>query len=206
MDAATWNQRYADTDLVWSASPNIFVAESCGPLLPGVAADLGAGEGRHALWLAGLGWRVYAVDFADAGLDKGRRVAQESADITDRITWVCADATAWTPPEPLDLVLLAYLQLPASQRRGAVRSAYAGLAPGGLLVMVGHDSSNLADGVGGPQDPEVLFTAADVLADLAGTVPAPEVTRADRAGRAVGDAIAYDCVVVLRKPDQALSS
>ena len=36
-------------------------------------------------------------------------------------------------------------------------------------LVVGHDSRNLADGTGGPQDPAVLFTAAEVAADLAGS-------------------------------------
>ena len=35
--------------------------------------------------------------------------------------------------------------------------------------MIGHDARNLHDGTGGPQDPAVLFTAADVAADLDGT-------------------------------------
>ena len=38
----------------------------------------------------------------------------------------------------------------------------------GTLLVVAHDSSNLAEGTGGPQDARVLMTAADVLADLDG--------------------------------------
>jgi hypothetical protein len=59
--------------------------------------------------------------------------------------------------------------VPAEQRRAALRCAAESLATGGALLVIGHDSRNLTDGTGGPQDPAVLFTAADVEADLADT-------------------------------------
>ncbi|HVC71706.1 MAG TPA: pyridoxamine 5'-phosphate oxidase family protein [Acidimicrobiales bacterium] len=37
-----------------------------------------------------------------------------------------------------------------------------GLAPGGTLLVVGHDASNLTHGYGGPQDRAVLFTSEEV--------------------------------------------
>ena len=49
-----------------------------------------------------------------------------------------------------------------------MRAAVQALAPGGTLLVIGHDSRNRTDGTGGPQDPAVLFTAADVAEDLAG--------------------------------------
>ena len=57
------------------------------------------------------------------------------------------------------------------------------LRPGGTLLLVAHDSSNLTEGTGGPQDPSVLMTADDVLADLEGL--AVEVVRAERVAREV---------------------
>jgi hypothetical protein len=98
------------------------------------------------------------------GAELERRMRGENV-----VSWVTADVTTYEPPEPLDLALICYLQLPAAERREAVRAAAASLAPGGTLFVVGHDSRNLADGTGGPQDPAVLFTADDVVADLADT-------------------------------------
>ena len=51
MDANGWDERYAASDLVWSAEPNRFVAEELADLPPGRALDLAAGEGRNAIWL-----------------------------------------------------------------------------------------------------------------------------------------------------------
>ncbi|MBC9734908.1 SAM-dependent methyltransferase [Nocardioides marmotae] len=203
MDAEAWDERYAASDLVWSAGPNVFVEAECSGLPAGRALDLAAGEGRHALWLARRGWRVTALDFSAVALDKGRQVAEGSG-LADAITWVRADATTWRPPAgtTYDLALLAYLQLPPAQRRAAARGAYDALAPGGALLVVAHDRTNSTEGVGGPQDPEVLMSAEDVLGDLTGLPH--EVEHAGRAGRRVepghgaDDAparTAWDCVV-----------
>jgi 2-polyprenyl-3-methyl-5-hydroxy-6-metoxy-1,4-benzoquinol methylase len=106
MDAEDWNRRYADAELVWSAEPNVFVARHLADLPPGSALDLACGEGRNALWLAGRGWRVTAVDFSDVALSKGRRRAEE---LGIEIDWHCADVTTWQPPTAgRDLVLLAH--------------------------------------------------------------------------------------------------
>lgn len=195
MDASAWDAKYADSELVWSAGPNQFVAAECADLPPGRALDLAAGEGRNAIWLARRGWSATAVDFSQVALDKGRSVAGDTV-----VDWRCEDATAWSSAPVYDLVVVAYLQLPESERRAALRAGFASLAPGGTLLVVAHDSSNVTEGTGGPQDPTVLYTAQDVLADLDG-LPL-SVGRAERVGREVetghgGEVTrtAYDCLV-----------
>jgi SAM-dependent methyltransferase len=193
VDAETWNERYRTTALMWSAGPNQFVEAELSGLPPGRAVDLAAGEGRNAIWLAHQGWQVTAVDFAQVALDKGREIAGDLP-----VAWVCADATTWREDASYDLCVLAYLQLPASERRAAHRNAFAALRPGGTLLVVAHDSTNLAEGTGGPQDPGVLMTAEDVLADLDGE--SFEVVRAGRVSRDValpdgGSHAAYDALV-----------
>jgi SAM-dependent methyltransferase len=184
MDAHDWDRRYADTELVWSARPNQFVESELADLSPGRAIDVAAGEGRNSIWLAEQGWQVTAVDFSRAGLDKGRALLGRHEHGRDLdIDWVCADALTYDPDGEFDLALLAYLQLPAAQRRTAVRRAFGWLRDGGTLVVVAHDSTNLTEGTGGPQYPEVLYTAEDVLADLDGE--RFEVVHAERVAREV---------------------
>jgi SAM-dependent methyltransferase len=202
MDAHAWDERYLASELVWSAGPNQFVASELAELSPGRALDLAAGEGRNAIWLARRGWQVTAVDFAQAGLDKGR-VLGEGLDVD----WVCADATTWVHDGPAyDVCLVAYLQLAAEDRSAVVRRAYDSLRTGGTLLWVCHDLSNHTEGVGGPSDPAVLMTADDVLGDLEGR--RFDVERAGRVARLVPDghredseAIAWDCLVRVVRRD-----
>jgi SAM-dependent methyltransferase len=192
-----WDARYgaarASEETVWSRDPNVWIAGTIGPLEPGTVVDLGAGEGRNSLWLASLGWRVTAVDFSSIGLDTGRDRAK-TLGLT--IDWVHADATTWLPPEPVDLVVIAYLQLPLEPMRRAIGNAAASLAPGGSLVLVGHDRDNIEHGVGGPQDPELLLTVDEVTDAAAGLTidEARQYRRPTHAGTAI------DTILVARKP------
>lgn len=199
MDAAAWDARYAASELVWSAGPNQFVEAECAALPPGRALDLAAGEGRNAIWLASRGWAATAADFSAVALAKGRSLPGG-----DAVSWVCADATRWASPPVFDLVVAAYLQLPPDERRAAVRAGFASLVTGGTLLVVAHDSSNLHEGTGGPQEPAVLYTADDVLGDLDGE--SVDVVRAERVARRVEPGhggeparTAYDCLVRLRR-------
>jgi SAM-dependent methyltransferase len=167
MDAAGWDERYRAAELVWGAAPNRWVEREVAGLRPGDALDLACGEGRNAIWLAGRSWRVTAVDFSAVAIAKAQQLEARELE-KPSIAWVVADATEFTAPQPVDLALLCYLQLPAGERRAAVRHAAQALAPGGVLLVIAHDSRNLTDGTGGPQDASVLYTAADVADDLDG--------------------------------------
>jgi SAM-dependent methyltransferase len=228
MDASAWDERYAATGLVWGGGPNQFVEAELAALPRGKAVDLAAGEGRNAIWLAARGWQVMAVDFSQVALDKGRRLAGPSSGsgtssvepgtggavecsgtssvepgTGGAVEWVRADATTWDG-SGLDLAVVAYLQLPAAERRLAMRNAFRALRAGGTFLVVAHDSTNLAEGTGGPQDPAVLYTAEDVLSDLEGEDV--EVLRAERVPRVVASAdghgpagTAWDALVRLRR-------
>ena len=75
MNGHDWDERYAATPLLWGAAPNRFVEERCRSLPAGAALDLACGEGRNALWLAGLGWRVTAIDFSSVAIERARAAA-----------------------------------------------------------------------------------------------------------------------------------
>ena len=208
MDAAAWNARYDTDELIWKGDPNQFLPVEVADLSPGRALDLACGEGRNAVWLASQGWDVTGVDFAEVGLAKAGQLAAEHG-VT--ATWIAADVTTWESDAVYDLVAVLYLQLPADQRRLAIRTAIRALAPGGTFLLVGHDLLNLDEGVGGPQDPVVLTTAESVLDDLAHVeleVDIELVTeRAERVERAVvtdeGNRTAIDTLVRVRRVDAA---
>jgi SAM-dependent methyltransferase len=176
MDSSAWDQRYAASELVWSPGPNQFVESELADLPPGRALDLACGEGRNARWLAERGWQVTAMDFSSVAIEKARG-------LRDDVDWWVGDALTAALPQHLDLVVIAYLQVPAEQRGTVMRRSLAALRAGGILFVVAHDSTNLTEGTGGPQDARVLYTAEDVLDDL-GDVDL-EVGRAERVPREV---------------------
>jgi len=200
VDATGWDLRYAGSELVWGSEPNRFVAEELTALPPGRALDVACGEGRNAIWLATRGWHATGADFSAAAVERARRLAA-SAGVADRTEFVVADVVSGQLPGGFDAVVVAYLQLPAVERQSALRRAAAALAPGGTLLVVAHDLANLTEGVGGPQDARVLYTADDVLADLAGL--ALVVEKAQPVRRSVqtddGEREAIDALVRVRR-------
>ena len=191
MRAADWDERYAEKQQ-WSSEPNRLVAELLTDLPPGDAVDLAAGEGRHALWLAGRGWRATAVDFSPVGLDRGR--AQPGSDV---VTWTVADVRTWTAPAAsLDLVLVAYLHLPQDEIGPLLARAVGWLRPGGRLLVLGHDLENLTAGVGGPPDPEILHSV-ERLTSVAALL---DVDRLEQVRRETPAGVALDTLLWGRRP------
>ena len=199
MDPTAWNERYAAADLVWSAEPNRFLPPEVAGLAPARALDVACGEGRNAIWLARQGWDVVAVDFAEAGVAKGRRLA---ADAGVDVDWIVADVTTFDPPGHFDLVIVFYLQLVEAALTATLQRVAAACAPGATVLVVGHHVDNLERGYGGPTSREVLHDPAVIANTLSGA--GLVVERADLVERPVdtdsGPRVALDALVRAARP------
>ena len=152
-------------------------------------------EGQNAVWLASLGWEVTAVDYADVAVAKGIERAAR-ADVS--VDFQVRDLLEYVPEAgAFDLVLILYLHMSSAGRRLVFERAADAVAPGGTLVLIGHDLLNLTEGVGGPSDPDLLFTPDDVVAEL----PGLELEKAERLLRDVDghDRPAIDALVRARR-------
>jgi SAM-dependent methyltransferase len=176
MEREAWNQRFRVRGLVHGGRPDPTVVEEVERLRPGRALDLGCGQGRNAVWLTERGWHVTGVDFSDVALATARGAAP-AAD------WVQADLREYRPQGVYDLVLYVFVQLVARDRKAVLERAAGVVAPGGTLLVVGHDLLNLTEGWAGPSDPGRLFTPEAVGEEVDGLV----VERADRVRRAIED-------------------
>ena len=179
MDAGDWDRRYEEKPWLWRTEPNVFLVSEVGDMIPGRALDVACGEGRNAVWLAERGWRVDAVDFSSVAIERARALAAERG---VEVNFEVADVTSWEPsPLTYDLVIVLYLHLPPEQRRQAIGRARDAVAPGGTLLVVGHDLENLERGWGGPPDPEVHYTPDEIAFEAEPL----EIIKAERVVRAV---------------------
>ena len=160
--AQQWDERYAATDRVFRAVPNEMLAELVSAVSPGSAIDLGAGEGRNSLWLAGQGWSVTAVDASQVGLEKLNSYAQKEGLNVETVVgdlWEFMETTRSNGPK-VDLVVLAYIQVVTAERSMLLDQAASLLKPGGHLFVVAHHLDSL--GHAGPPDPQRLFIEDDL--------------------------------------------
>jgi SAM-dependent methyltransferase len=189
-----WDRRWADRSHHCVDDPVDVLVDELGDLAPGRALDLGCGAGRAAVWLADRGWQVTGVDYSGVAL----RLARERHPDLD---WVLADVREYEPERgAFDLVLVLFVHLPSDERRALLARAARALAPGGTILVLGHDRDNIGTGAPGPSDPDVLYTAAGV----AGELPGLEIRKAERITRRVetdaGAAEAVDALVVAKAP------
>jgi SAM-dependent methyltransferase len=133
---AAWDRRYSELDQVWSGHPNAALVSEVTGLAPGRALDVGCGEGADAVWLAGQGWDVTALDLSQVALRRAARHAEEAG---ARVQWVHAGLLdAPLAAGAFDLVSAQYPALPRTAGHDAERKLLAAVAPGGLLVVVHH--------------------------------------------------------------------
>jgi SAM-dependent methyltransferase len=199
---AWWDVRYASRERIWSGEPNRQLVAEAASLPPGRALDVGSGEGADALWLADRGWRVTAVDVSPVALARAAARAAEHGDaVAGRVDWEHADVRMWSPQlAAYDLVSAHFLHPAPDVRPQLVRRLAAAVAPGGVLLYVGHDPSDL--GVVPRGHPELLADVAEIAQLLDRDVWDVEVAEArpgpgtDPDGRAV---TLHDAVVRARR-------
>ncbi|MFE4172947.1 class I SAM-dependent methyltransferase [Streptomyces sp. NPDC056909] len=163
-DEEYWDDRYEQSHRIWSGRPNTVLVREITGLDPGRALDLGSGEGADAVWLARQGWRVTGTDISGVALGRAAEHA-EAEGVADRIDWQRHDLGVSFPEGRFDLVsaqfLHSYGDLP---RERILRTAASAVAPGGVLLIVGH--GGFAPWEENPH-PEVHFpTPEEVLESL----------------------------------------
>ncbi len=176
--AEFWDERYRSSHKLWSGHPNPQLVTEAAGLAPGTALDAGCGEGADAIWLARRGWQVTGADLSSVALERAAaRAAEAGPQIAGRITWRRADLLAQSQgagaagqavlaPGSYDLISAQFLHFPAAPRAALIRALAGAVAPGGTLLFVGHDPSDLQTTVPRPPDPGLFATAAELAAVL----------------------------------------
>jgi SAM-dependent methyltransferase len=164
---AQWDARFATPDYAYGTRPNDFLVEMASRLPPGARVlSLGEGEGRNAVYLAGLGHQVSAVDASAVGLAKAQRLAAERG-VTLQ-TQVSDLGDYHLQPGAWDAVVSIFCHLPPALRPRVYREVVAALRPGGHVLLEAYTPAQLRHGTGGPPVAELLYTAAQLREDFAG--------------------------------------
>lgn len=196
-----WEQHYAAKPRVWSGRVNARLAEFAGQLDGGRALDLGCGEGADAIWLAGQGWDVVAIDISPTALERAREDAEASG-VGRCVQFLQRDLTSGLPAGPFDLVSAQFLHSTVAMDRIAIlRAAAETLAPDGSLLIVDHaQAPPWASGLHEHEFPSAETVLAGLALDPAQWRPlrAERVSRQTR-GPDGTEATLWDNVIVVRR-------
>lgn len=199
---ADWDRRYRG-ERMWSGNANGSLVHEVTDMTPGRALDIGAGEGGDALWLESHGWQVTASDISRQGLDQ---VAAEASRRGVTIEYLHADANALAPfgDDAFDLVTAHYASIPRTPDGRAIANMLGAVAPGGTLLVVGHDLEPMRRPVDTSRhsrmfDADAYVTVDDVAAAIS-DAPGWHIEVHERRSRPPGHAAASHHVddVVLR--------
>jgi SAM-dependent methyltransferase len=162
-----WDEKFANTAFTYGKEPNDYLV-SVADKIPagGNVLTLCEGEGRNGVYLAGLGFRVFAVDGSAVGLEHARELAAERG-VT--IETVVSDLAQYEiEPEAWDAVVMIFGHLPVELRRRVNESIVKGLKPGGVFILEGYTPRQLAYETGGPKDINMLYEPEEVKSELSG--------------------------------------
>ncbi len=165
MSSTFWDQRYSGDQLAYGDAPNQFLL-SVANRFPnnGNALDIGAGEGRNAMFLASRGLDVLAVDQSAVGMQKAQRLAQERGLQLEARAVDLRDFGA--APSSFDVISSIFVHLPATLRAAVHKRIGGWLKTGGVFVLEAYAPDQIARGTGGPKDPLLLASLEFILSEL----------------------------------------
>jgi SAM-dependent methyltransferase len=179
-----WDTRYAGDGFYYGTEPNDFLKSNAKLISPGgEVLCLAEGEGRNAVFLAGLGFKVTAVDGSAVGLSKMEELARTK---NVSVTQVVSDLDGYRiEPESWDGIVSIWCHLPVGLRKRLHRAVVNGLRPGGVVILESYHPRQLEFKTGGPPDASRMMMLNDLREEFSGLdfVVAQEIEREIHEGK-----------------------
>ncbi len=161
-----WDERYDHQRFFYGEEPNYFVARRLEGMAAGRGLFLAEGEGRNAVYAAGQGHAVTAVDSSAVGQSKALGLAAaRGADLDYRLADLLADP--WHE-ESWDFIVLCFCHLPPEVMPEVHRRVAASLRPGGTLVLNSFAKAQFGRKSGGPPRLEWLHDLEELMGQFPG--------------------------------------
>lgn len=130
-----WNQLYEPSQYMFGEEPNAYLKSKIADLKPGKVLLPGDGEGRNAVYCAGLGWEVSAFDLSEVGKLKADELAEKNH---VQIDFKVGDVEELTyEKESFDVLVSIFCHFMPEQRRHYHQILTSYLKPKGALILEG---------------------------------------------------------------------
>jgi cyclopropane fatty-acyl-phospholipid synthase-like methyltransferase len=161
-----WNTRFQAENYVYGKEPNVFLCEMQKKIkLPGAALTIAEGEGRNAVFLAEQGMNVTAWDYAETGLAKARKLAQEkNVEIQTKLVDL---NDAWWEKNKWDELVCIFGHFPSELRKKTLKGIKEAVKPGGYYITEVYSVHQIPYNSGGPRDLDFLYTPEEFLRTFA---------------------------------------
>jgi len=164
-----WDQRYAEEEFAYGEQPNNFLQQQLSLLKPGKILFPAEGEGRNAVFAAGLGWAVSAFDISIEGQKKALKLAEKKQVTIDYQVGELQELNYTA--DQFDVIALIYAHFPPNIKSLVHQTLDKYLNTGGLIIFEAFSKSHLNylakdEKMGGPRDIESLFSLEEIKRDF----------------------------------------
>ncbi|MFE1630770.1 class I SAM-dependent methyltransferase [Brevibacillus reuszeri] len=158
-----WNERFNSEEYYYGEEPNVFIQQQAFRLEPSQKVIAFAeGEGRNAVFLAKRNLEVTAIDYAESGLQKAKKLAQmHGVDIhTQKIDLMVEDVAS----EEYDAAIMVFGHFHKNAQTMVLNKMKKAIKPKGILMLEVFSNEQLKYGTGGPPELDMLYEPKDILA------------------------------------------
>ena len=150
-----WNKKFGKDDYLYGKRINTFIKSVCKRFSKNEEVlCVGEGEGRNAVHLAKLGFKVSALDSSDLGFVKLNALAKEQ---NVEIENICSDIKEWNSTKKYAAIVMSFFHIEEDDKKSVFTLLENALEKEGYLVLEVFSKNQINYSSGGPKDIDLLY-------------------------------------------------